>query len=162
MTVATGSVISANPDHGTLLPGQTVDLMVSSGKPTVAVPALSGTNAGSYPGAQAALTAVGLSSTESQAFSDTVPAGAVIGTNPGAGFPAPIGNTVVVEVSKGPDLVAVPSVGGATVAAASAALSAAGFSVSGVNGNPTAAVSGTTPAAGTRAHRGAAVQIVTR
>jgi serine/threonine-protein kinase len=161
LTVPTSDVISANPDHGTLLPGQTVDLVVSSGKPTVPVPSLSGTSAASYSGAQAALTAVGLSSSEYQAFSDTVPAGEVIGTNPGAGFPAPVGNTVVVEVSKGPDLVAVPSIAGDTVAAASTALSAAGFSVSGVNGNPTAPASGSTPAAGTRAHRGSAVQIVT-
>nr|MDQ2729712.1 PASTA domain-containing protein [Actinomycetota bacterium] len=161
MTVPKGYVISARPDHGTLVPGRSVDLVVSSGKPTVPVPSLSGTSAGSFSGAQATLTAVGLASTESQAFSDTVPAGEVIGTDPGAGFPAPIGNTVVVDVSKGPDLVTVPPVGGTTVAAASAALSGAGFSVSGVTGNPTAPASGTTPAAGTRAHRGAAVQILT-
>ena len=161
LTVPKGKVISANPDHGTLLPGQSVDLVVSSGKPTVPVPSLSGTSAASYGGAQAALTAVGFLSSEAQAFSDAVPAGEVIGTNPGAGFPAPVGNTVVVEVSKGPDLVAVPSVAGATVAAASATLSAAGFSVSGVSGNPTAPVSGTVPAVGTSAHRGSAVQIVT-
>ncbi|MGI8752051.1 MAG: protein kinase domain-containing protein [Acidimicrobiales bacterium] len=162
LTILNGSVISAKPDHGTLLPGQAVDLVVSSGKPTVPVPALTGSSAGSYSGAQAALTAVGLLSSEGQQFSDAVPAGEVIGTNPGPGFPAPVGNTVVVEVSRGPDLVTVPAVGGSTVAAASAALSAAGFSVTGVSGNPTAPVSGTSPSAGSRAHRGSAVQIATR
>jgi serine/threonine-protein kinase len=161
LTVAAGSVISSSPDQGTVLPGQTVDLVVSSGKPTVPVPSLSGTGAASYTGAQAALTAVGLLASESQVFSDTVPAGAVVGTYPGPGFPAPLGSTVVVEVSKGPDLVAVPPVAGSTVAAATAALSGAGFTVSGVSGNPTAPVTGTSPAAGTRIHRRAAVQIVT-
>jgi serine/threonine-protein kinase len=161
LSVPAGTVISTNPDHGTLLPGQTVDLVVSSGKPTVPVPGMSGTATGSYSAAQAALAAVGLSASESQAFSDTVPAGEVIGTQPGPGSPAPLGSTVVVEVSKGPDLVVIPPVAGSNVAAASAALSGAGFTVSGVSGNPTAPVTGTSPAAGTRVRRGASVQIVT-
>ncbi len=160
LTVAAGHVIDTRPNNGTLLPGQAVDLIVSTGKPTVAVPTLNGPGAASYSGAEAALSALGLVAAESQEFSDSVPSGAVVGSDPGPGFAAPLGSTVTVVVSKGPDLVTVPSVRG-SVAAASAALSAQGFSVSGVTGNPTAAVTTTTPAAGTRAHRGSAVQLVT-
>jgi len=160
LTVAAGRVIDTRPDNGTLLPSQAVDLIVSTGKPTVAVPTLSGPSAASYSGAEAALSALGLVAAESQEFSDSVPSGTVVGSDPGPGFAAPLGSTVTVVVSKGPDLVTVPSVRG-SVAAASAALSAQGFSVSGVTGNPTAAVTSTTPAAGTRAHRGSAVQLVT-
>ncbi len=38
MTVPAGVVVSSSPAHGTLLPGQRVALVVSSGKPKVAIP----------------------------------------------------------------------------------------------------------------------------
>jgi serine/threonine-protein kinase len=40
MTVPAGVVIQSSPESGSLLPGQTVAMVVSSGKPTVTVPVL--------------------------------------------------------------------------------------------------------------------------
>ena len=39
MTVPQGDVISSRPDSGSVLPGRSVALVISTGKPTVAVPA---------------------------------------------------------------------------------------------------------------------------
>ena len=161
MTVPAGEVIGSSPDQGTLLPGQAVAITLSSGKPTVAVPALTGSAAASFVGAKAALGAAGLSASELDKFSDTVPRGKVIGTSPPGGTSVTVGSTVSVIISKGPDLVAVPDVQGDSVGAADERLTGLGFSVSGVTGNPIGTVASTDPPAGTRLHRGAAVQIVT-
>ncbi len=161
MTVPAGAVISSNPNRGTLLPGQTVALVLSTGKPTVAVPALQGTSAGSLTAARAALAAVGLTATEVDEYSNDVPAGQVIGTNPGAGTAVIVGTQVTVVVSKGPHLVLVPNVSGQSVGAASQLLSADGFAVSGVTGNPIATVTGTAPGGGALVRFGSAVQIIT-
>ncbi|MBO0729032.1 MAG: PASTA domain-containing protein, partial [Acidimicrobiaceae bacterium] len=59
------------------------------------------------------------------------------------------------------DLVPVPEVRTDTVSGAASALANAGFAVSGVTGNPTATVTGTSPPAGALVHRGASVQILT-
>ncbi|MCU4186524.1 PASTA domain-containing protein [Acidiferrimicrobium sp. IK] len=157
LTVPEGQVISSSPSSGTLLPGQPVALTVSAGKPFVTVPSLDST----FTAAQAALSALGLPASENDQFSDTVPKGQVIASSPAAGTKVRVGTGVTVVVSKGPDVVTVPSVQGASVAAAAEQLAAAGLSVTGVSGNPTAAVSGTSPAAGTVVHRGAQVTIVT-
>ena len=61
-------------------------------------------------------------------FSDDVPAGAVIETNPPVGNEAPYGSAVAVVVSKGPDLVTVPDVRGNTLGTAIDLLEAAGLS----------------------------------
>ena len=161
-TVPAGVVISSTPNSGTLLPGQAVNLVVSSGKPTVAVPTLAGTASGqSFATAQSALQAVGLGSVESDQFSDTVPKGQVIGTNPAAGAQANVGSQVTVLISKGPDLVAVPDVRGQSVGQASQILAQDGFNVTGVTGNPNKPVSGTSPPANSMVHRGSNVQIIT-
>jgi serine/threonine-protein kinase len=162
MTVPAGWVISSTPDHGALLPGQAVAVVVSTGKPTVPIPSFSGANAGSFAAAQAALASLHLTATEHDVFSDTVPKGHVVGTDPPAGTPAIIGSSVAVNVSKGPNLVAVPHVIGKSVGAASQALTNAGFQVSGVSGNPIGTVTGTSPSSGTMARFGSAVQIITR
>ncbi len=160
-TVPSGQVISTSPVSGTLLPGQTVNLVVSTGKPFVTVPLLSTAQSASFATAQAAFAGLGLSSVESDQFSDTVAKGQVIATSPAPGVSVQQGTSVTVQVSKGPDLVAVPNVRGTSVTAASQAIAAAGLAVSGVNGNPTATVTGTSPAAGAMVHRGASVEIDT-
>jgi serine/threonine-protein kinase len=158
MTVPAGAVISSTPNRGSLLPGQTVALVVSTGKPTVPVPRVAGA---SLAAARASLAGAGLRVIEADRYSDTVPKGAVIDTLPAAGAAATVGSPVTVLVSLGPHLVAVPDVAGDSVGAASQALAAAGFQISGVTGNPIATVTSTAPGAGTLAHYGSAVQIVT-
>jgi serine/threonine-protein kinase len=161
MTVPAGSVISSSPDQGTLLPGQPVSIVVSAGKPIVAVPALTGASSASFAAAQAALAAVHLTATEVDQYSSTVPKGQVIGTVPPAGTQARVGSQVTVQVSKGPQMVAVPNVTQDSVSQATQTLEAAGFSVSGVTGNPTATVTGTSPPEGTLLVIHSSVQIIT-
>jgi len=162
LTVAAGQVIRYDPSQGSLLPGQTVNLVVSSGKPTVAVPALGGPQVASFAAAKAVLAAANLVASEVDQHSDTVAKGQVMGTQPLAGTVVTVQSSVTVVVSLGPDLVAVPAVHGMSVPAASQALSAAGFHVSGVSGDPTATVSDTNPPAGALIHRGASVQLITQ
>jgi serine/threonine-protein kinase len=160
-TVGAGLVISSQPAGGTLLPGQTVDLLISTGKPTVVVPALPGPNGASFAAAHATLAAANLTAIERDDYSDTVPRGQVIGTDPPGGTTVTVGSKVTVIVSKGPHLVSVPYVAQESVGAASQALASYGFQVSGVTGNPIATVTGTSPPGGTPAHYGSPVQIVT-
>ncbi|MGH9059629.1 MAG: PASTA domain-containing protein, partial [Acidimicrobiales bacterium] len=160
-TVPEGQIISTTPAVGTALPGQAVDVVVSSGKPFVTVPLLAGAQVASYAAAQAALAGVGLAPAESDQFSDTVPKGQVIGTSPAPGVSVRQDTPITVKISKGPDLVAVPSVAQQSVGAASQAMAAAGLSVSGVTGDPTKTVTGSNPPAGAMLHRGSAVQLVT-
>ena len=161
LTVPAGSVISSSPDQGTLLPGQAVSMVVSTGKPFVAVPGLTTASAASFAAAQAVLAAAHLTASEAQQYSSTVPKGQVIATQPAPGTQVRVGSEVTVVVSKGPQLVAVPNVAQDSVSEAAAALEAAGFSVSGVTGNPTAVVTGTSPPAGTLLVIHSSVQIIT-
>jgi eukaryotic-like serine/threonine-protein kinase len=161
MTVAAGNVLGSTPAHGTLLPGQTVAMVVSTGKPRVAVPGLNGPSALSFAAAQAALAAVHLTATPTSQYSDTVAKGQVIGTVPPTGTVVIVGTPVTVEISLGPHLVAVPNVVTESVGAASQQLENDGFQVSGVTGNPISTVTGTSPGAGILAHIGSAVQIIT-
>jgi eukaryotic-like serine/threonine-protein kinase len=161
MTVPAGVVIQSSPDGGTLLPGQAVAMVVSTGKPTVAIPVLTGASAASFDAAQTALSGLHLAATADYEYTDTVPSGAVIGTDPAAGAVAIVGTNVTVVVSKGPHLVAVPDVKGDSVGTATQTLTSAGFGVSGVTGNPIATVTATSPPAATVVRYGASVQIVT-
>jgi serine/threonine-protein kinase len=158
MSDAAGVVISNAPAGGTLLPDQAVTVVVSTGKPKVPVPPLTGA-----PVAIAAreLGAAGLYGRQVDQYSDTVARGVVIGTAPSPGFQTTVGSTVTLVVSRGPHLVTIPLVRGMSVNAASLQLSALGFQISGVAGNPIATVSGTAPPEGVTVHYGAAVQLVT-
>jgi eukaryotic-like serine/threonine-protein kinase len=161
LTVPAGSVISTSPDQGTLLPGQAVSIVVSTGKPFVAVPGLTTTSTASFGAAQAALASANLTATEVQQYSSAVPKGQVIATQPPAGTQVRVGSEVTVVICRGPQLVAVPNVAQDSVGMATAALEAAGFSASGVTGNPTATVTGTSPQAGSLLVIHSSVQIIT-
>jgi len=162
ISVPAGDVISATPSSGTLLPGQRVSLVVSSGKPSVVVPLLAGAEVQSYAAAAAALAADHLVAVEQLVYSDVVPSGEVVVTAPAPHASVLYGSTVTVEISRGPDYIDIPTLRGDSVAEATNALQAAGFTVSGVTGNPNGTVRSTVPAAGTAAIAGSSVQIVTR
>ena len=72
-----------------------------------------------------------------------------------------LGSQVTVIVSQGPDLVAVPDVRNLSVDAATKALEAKGFAVSGVIGSPDRPVFVTNPATGALIKRGSAVKLYT-
>jgi serine/threonine-protein kinase len=159
-SVKSGLILSWSGEGGRLPKGSQVDVVVSSGPPTVAVPDIAHA-ARSFADAAAVLQSQGLSAVEDDQFSDSVPKGAIIATNPPAGARAPIGSAVTVTVSKGPDLVAVPNVQSLSVDAATRALEAQGFTVSGVAGAPDRPVSFTSPVARALVKRGSAVRLYT-
>ncbi|NLV41591.1 MAG: PASTA domain-containing protein [Candidatus Hydrogenedentes bacterium] len=103
-TVAAGGVLSQNPGGGTqAAAGSEVALVVSSGpcNNTVAVPGVVGQ---ARADAEAALTGAGLTvGGVTEVYSDTAPAGTVVGQNPPAGAQAAPGAAVSLTVSKGVD-----------------------------------------------------------
>ncbi len=157
-SVPAGQVIAWTGQGGQLPKHSAVDLVISSGPPTVAVPDVHGMP---FAQAQAALAAVQLTAVESDQFSDTVQKGQVAATTPPANASAVVGSQVTVIVSKGQDLVAVPDVGNQSVDAATRVLEAAGFSVSEVVGSPDRPVYVTNPAKGAMVKRGSAVKLYT-
>jgi beta-lactam-binding protein with PASTA domain len=156
-TVLAGVVISWSGEGGQVPKGSPIDLVVSTGKPKVAVPDLHGET---FAQAQAALAALGLSAVEDDQFND-VAAGQVVGTTPASAAVADVGSVVTVTVSKGPDLVTVPSVVNLGVQTATASLEARGLSVVAVVGSPDRPVTMTSPAAGARVKRGSTVRLYT-
>jgi serine/threonine-protein kinase len=100
-TVAKGLVISQNPNPGSkAAKGSKVIIVVSTGKPTVEIPDVTGMTPTA---ASNKLGQLGFKTTTREQASDTVPKGSVIGTDPEAGTKAdPTSTTVVILVSSGP------------------------------------------------------------
>ncbi len=132
-----------------------MNLVVSKGPAPRQVPQISG----SFADAKAALAGVQLKAKEVDVFSDTVPAGQVVSTQPAAGGTAARGSTVVVNVSKGPDLVAVPPITSKKLDGAIATLESAGLSAGQVYGPAKGKPISTNPGEGTMVKRGSAVDI---
>jgi len=159
MTVPAGDVISSKPSSGTLIPGQSVSIVVSSGKPKVAVPSLAA--GATATAAQSALSAAGLTISEVSEYSNTVARGDVISLSPASGSTVTVGSQVTVTVSLGAHYVTVPNLAGDSVGAAVQALAADGLGVAGTNGNPINSVTATSPVAGTQVLYGSPVTLVT-
>jgi len=100
-----------------------------------------------------ALTAKRFKVTRSDEYSDTVAAGRVIRHDPIANAEAPRDSTVIVVVSRGPDVVIVDNYEGETVEDAVAALEDAGLTVDVVGYRPGRRVRHQDPPEGTKLHR---------
>jgi eukaryotic-like serine/threonine-protein kinase len=125
VTVPRGSVIATRPEAGSLLKdGQVVTVVVSNGRPKVTVPDVAGRPTGA---ARAILAEANLQARIERVFDDNLPQGRAVGTDPGAGSQAAWGSTVVLRISKGPDLVEVPDVVGLSRQEATDRLRAAGL-----------------------------------
>jgi serine/threonine-protein kinase len=158
---AAGIVLAVAPESSGDQPkGSEITLTVSDGPAPRTVP--SGLAGGTYEQAAAALAAVQLGATKVEEFSDTVEPGQVIGLRPAEGEPAARDSAVEVVVSKGPDLVTVPSVNGTDLEGAIARLESAGFTVGDVFGPARGKPFETDPPAGTKAKRGTTVDIYLR
>jgi serine/threonine-protein kinase len=157
-TVPAGRVLNWSGKGGQLPKRSSIDVILSSGPPTVVVPDLHGKV---FADAKGTLATLQLTAVEDDQFNDTVPKGQVISSTPPANSTIAVGTQVTLTVSKGPDLVAVPDVFGSSVAVATRTLEAAGFAVSGVTGSPDRPVTSTTPARGTMVKRGSAVKLST-
>ena len=159
-TVAKGIVLSLAEGVTPEMPkGSAIGLIVSAGPKPRTIPDIAG-----KPIAEVTpqLEALGLKVTRVDEYSDTVAENLVISSSPAAGQTAAKGSAVSVTVSKGKKPVTIPaSIVGKTIADASAQLTALGLIVSGVTGNPTKNVTGSTPAVGTQVKAGSAVALVT-
>jgi eukaryotic-like serine/threonine-protein kinase len=146
---------------GTVLPGTIVSAVVSTGPAPRTLPDLRGQTLAD---ATTALADLGLVLAQGpDEFSDT-PQGSVSSQDPAPGTALPRGSTVTLVVSKGRDLVPVPSLAGLNLTQATAALQAAGFVVGTVTGDPTtplvqASASGVEVVAGEPVPRGSAIDL---
>ena len=119
-----GTVLSADPAPGARLkPGTAVALVVSKGPDLLPVPAVTGQ---SLERATTSLAEAGFRTSSKQAFSERVPSGQVVSQTPADGR-AVRDSTVALTVSKGPELLVVPDLGGRTGPQAAAALKALGL-----------------------------------
>ncbi|HUR14137.1 MAG TPA: Stk1 family PASTA domain-containing Ser/Thr kinase [Mycobacteriales bacterium] len=155
-TVPKGRVVATDPAAGQKLkPGTVVTLIVSKGKQPVEVPNVTGKKQDQ---AVAQLKALGFVVDVQPVFSDSVPVGVVVDQTPSSGT-ADKGSTVLLHVSKGPDIVTVPDVRGETRAEGRRTLEAAGLVVDErvvVQGGP-GKVLQTDPKPGRRVKRGTTV-----
>lgn len=124
-SVPSGSVISTTPAAGVRLDHRKpVALSVSQGPAPVTLPSVV---TDPQPAAIAELTGLGLKTTLTADFSDTVAAGIVISQTPPGSSTVHRGDTIALVISKGPQLVTVPIYVGETASAATAALKAVGL-----------------------------------
>ena len=157
--VAAGLVIDTDPALGSKAPRESeIVLRVSDGPAPVPVP--TEVVGKTYDEAVFILKAKGFGVARADVFSDTVDTGKVVGTDPAVGQAAPKGSTVTVNVSKGPELVTVPSnLIGMTVEAASQQLQALGLVPNVENYGPGKKVRATDPTGGTQMKKGSKVTL---
>lgn len=154
-----GKIFEQQPANGTLPKGGTVKFIISGGPAPRIVPSVVGK---SESDAVAAITAQQLKVNITEDFSDTVPAGQVAGTRPGAGASANRDSTVTLLISKGPQLITMPNVSGKTATAAASQLQALGLIVNNTYGPPGGTVVLMSPTAGTKVKKGASVSLWTQ
>lgn len=163
-TVANGLIISQSPAALALVaPGSTVNLVISSGPATIAVPNVVGfAQAMAEADIIAASLVVGNASSQSD---NTVPAGNVISQNPVSGTLVTSGSAVDLVVSLGPAMISVPNVVGQAQATAEANIVAVNLvvgTVSSQNDNsiPAGNVISQNPLAGSMVGAGTAVDLI--
>ena len=156
--------MAVDPGTPAQLPkGEKVNVTVSDGPAPRTVPQLSPTM--SFQEASQALAAAQLEGVQSDGvnrFSDSVPAGQIIGTDPPAGAQVPRDAKVRVIFSKGPQPIPIPDVRSKSVAEATSILQGAGFPVVGVTGSPSNPVLFTDPPPNESHVKGTGVTLFTR
>jgi eukaryotic-like serine/threonine-protein kinase len=141
-------------------PGTAIKLVVSTGKPMALVPAFGSST--TYGEMVADLKRLGFHTSELTSYSNTVPAGAVLATDPPTGAREVVGTTVTVTASLGPHLVTIPaSVVGLSPDQAARLLERIGLYVYETEGSLFEPVSGTQPAVGTAVLYGKSVVLIT-
>lgn len=159
--VAQGLVVRQSPAAGTKVNRNAqVGIVLSSGKPSVAVPSVSGMT---LENASSTLTSAGLVvGTVDKQNSTTFPSGTVISQTPAGGGTVTVGTTINLVVSAGQALTTVPDVRGDTQATATNRLSGLGFKVDvgqAFASQSAGTVVSQSPAPGTSAPSGSTVSI---
>lgn len=154
-----GTVLKVGAGTPKRLPkGATVTLVVSNGPAPRTVPPSQGASPQTV---VAQLDAIGLVAKSTSDYSESVPKGAVIGTNPPASAQVARGSTVAVVVSLGPRPVTVPSLQGiTTLDAAINALRNVGLVPGEAQGPLTGTPKAFTPGSGATVAQGTRVDIV--
>lgn len=158
-----GQVLEATIDGAPARPGAefttgtAVDLVVSSGPAARTVPPLVGLTPEAARG-EVAEQQLQLATTE--AYSETVPEGEIISSEPGAGTEVARDSTVTVVVSLGLPFVTVPDVTGQPASEAADILEQAGFVVTDTEGAPNRPVLVTDPPAGESRRKGSTIRII--
>jgi len=160
-TVPAGTVVSSSVEPGTKLKrATTVDFVVSKGPKPIDIASYEGKSADQ---ATKELQAAGFVVTSTQQNSATVAAGLVISQSPNSGQ-GKKGDTIALVVSKGPVMVAVPTVRGKSKAEATTILKAAGFQVTTKSivssGIAFGLAYGTDPGAGTMVAQGSTISLL--
>jgi serine/threonine-protein kinase len=149
---------TANPTQAPY--GSTITLVPSGGHAPATVPDIPSSY--TFAQAEAALQAVGLTASQNQEPSNSVPAGQVITpTEPPSGASVGFGSNVQVNVSTGAPTTTVPSVSNQSVAQATATLQAAGLNATWGGGDGSKPVTTTNPPIGSPVPAGSSVQIFT-
>ena len=154
-TIPAGQIISWAP-QGDVAPGTYVSLTVSSGPAAIPLPKLRGL----APAEAQALLPAGVTSTLTEVFSD-VKKGSVSGSDPKEGSLVKRGDSVVILVSKGQNLVTVPNVINQSPASAAATLRAAGFTIGDTIGPADRPVLHTRPIRNQRVRGGSKITLYT-
>jgi serine/threonine-protein kinase len=159
-TVGRDLVIATDPAGGAKASRESeVVLRISDGPAPVPVP--SEVVGKTFDEAAAILRSKGFGVARADVFSDSVDSGKVVGTDPAVGQAAAKGATVTINVSKGPELVTVPSsLVGMTVEAASQQLQALGLVPDVENYGPGKRVRATVPVGGTQVKKGSKVTLI--
>ncbi len=160
--VAKGRVSAQDPESGTKVSkGDSVELTVSTGEATTAVPSVVGRTEKE---ARFILNASGFEVQVENTEDPNAESGTVTAQNPAAGTERPQNTTVTITVSLGPGEEVVPDVSGQSLASAQSELQAKGFRVGdsvkeSSESVPSGQVTRTDPAAGTTAQRNATVTV---
>jgi serine/threonine-protein kinase len=155
-----GAILSQDPNNGTLKQGMTIEVVLSSGPPRALVPNVIGATL------EAATVKLKASRFELGAVERAYSieeAGTVIEQS-GGDEKLPVGSTISLVVSKGPQTLSVPDVAGATPSEAKKTLQSAGFEVDITTGYSDSieegVVMGTTPPPGSAAAEGSTISVV--
>ncbi len=155
--VPAGQVVSWTPT-GKVRWGSNVVVVISEGPRPRIVPNLAGDSESQ---AQAKLSSMGLGVKVVQQYSNSVPSGEVIATQPGPGGSVAKGTVITLVVSLGPQMVTVPNVYGDSVGQAARALSKVGLVAGSVYGPAGGTVFATIPGAGQSVPVGDVVDLYT-
>ncbi|WP_448629274.1 PASTA domain-containing protein [Cellulomonas soli] len=164
-TAAKGAVLTASLPDGSpaeantqVARGTVITLVLSDGPAPVTVTSVVGAT---LDNATAELADDALTVAATEAFSDTVAAGVIISQDPQAGATVHRGDTINVVVSKGPEMIEVPSVFGNSYDDAKATLEGLGFVVvrENVFASPTGRVLSQSVSAGERIKRGTQITL---
>jgi eukaryotic-like serine/threonine-protein kinase len=160
-TVPKGSIISVEPKIAKAKRGTSFTALVSKGPPMLSVPGVVGKQSGE---ARTTLQNAGFAYVYLGEFSDSVPEGQVMSTNPAGGNLAPKGSQVTTVVSKGPRTFPMPDLTGKSLADAKKDAQDRGlvvkneYAVPG-SGEPKGEVQGQNPPAGTSVRKGSAIDL---